>query len=293
MKAGFFIVGAPKCGTSALASYLSENPEISFSDPKEPHFFSTDMPEKTKISTFQHYEKIFPLGKSVKIRGEGSIWYLYSSVAPFNIYKYNPDAKIIIMIRDPIHFIESLHNQNVIGGHDKCKKISDSVRVSLAGRSKKFNVNYVELSRYAKYITVYEDVFGKNNVMTVLQEELKSKPRETYLKLLNFLGVEDDGRSSFEPVNERRVHKYKILEFLLTRDWTNMTKMVEPLRRLFKVGSFGIYKKVMDFNSKRASTEKLPDDLIIEVKQYLEEDMAALFDKIPRSKIKKYWGNYL
>ena len=57
-KPNLFLIGAPKCGTTSLASYLSDHPQIFVSDPKEPHFFNTDS-ENRKTWNWEEYEAIF------------------------------------------------------------------------------------------------------------------------------------------------------------------------------------------------------------------------------------------
>lgn len=77
-----YIIGAPKCGSTALARYLSEHPNISFSKPKEPHLFATDLPKQRLVDTAPEYLELFPPSKAKPtIRAEGSVWYLYSREA--------------------------------------------------------------------------------------------------------------------------------------------------------------------------------------------------------------------
>ena len=114
MKPDFFIIGAPKCGTTALVSYLSEHPDVFMSEPKEPHFFADDFPHYKKyIPTIDAYERLFEdaaLKPATRV-GEASVWYLYSEYAIKNIHKYRPDAKLIVMLRDPVEVMQSLHKQ--------------------------------------------------------------------------------------------------------------------------------------------------------------------------------------
>ncbi len=101
----FFIVGAPRCGTSALSRYLRKHPQICFSRPKEPHYFANVSPEcsSSNVETeylrsfFPHYQERY------KAIGEGSVSYLYSPQAIDLILKFNPDARFIftlMMIRE-------------------------------------------------------------------------------------------------------------------------------------------------------------------------------------------------
>ena len=113
-KPSFFIIGAPKCGTSALAKYLSNHRSIFFSNLKEPNYFATDFnPKMRPIKNINDYLSLFDRARSNQLCGEGSIWYLYSKDAIENIYKFNPNAKIIIMVRNPAEMIYSLHNQKI------------------------------------------------------------------------------------------------------------------------------------------------------------------------------------
>ena len=78
-KPNFFIVGAPKCGTTALASYLNEHSKIFVSNPKEPHYFATDFPRYRLYDSLKQYLDIFNDAKSENVAiGEASVFYMYS-----------------------------------------------------------------------------------------------------------------------------------------------------------------------------------------------------------------------
>ncbi len=102
-KPDFFIIGAPKCGTTALATYLAEHPNIQLSDPKEPHYFCKDLKAggPPVASDKDYVRRFFPgLEESgASAAGEASVWYLYSDVAVRNILRFQPDAKFIVMLR--------------------------------------------------------------------------------------------------------------------------------------------------------------------------------------------------
>ncbi|MBN2328224.1 MAG: sulfotransferase, partial [Candidatus Omnitrophica bacterium] len=120
-KPNFFIVGAPKCGTTALATYLSEHPQVYFSKPKEIHYFSTDFYDFGFKGTVNDYLANY-FSKSINKQhlriGEGSTWYLYSEKALENIFKFNKESKIIVMIRKPSDMVYSLHSQLLFSGFE-------------------------------------------------------------------------------------------------------------------------------------------------------------------------------
>ena len=123
MKPNLFIVGQPKSGTTALHQFLGQHPEIYMSSIKEPHFFCADFHlesdrayGKQRFYDFRSesaYLQLFSKAKNVKIAGESSTNYLYSQVAAEKIYNFNPDAKIIIVLREPAQFLYSLHSHYV------------------------------------------------------------------------------------------------------------------------------------------------------------------------------------
>ncbi|MCP4662264.1 MAG: sulfotransferase domain-containing protein, partial [bacterium] len=108
----FFIVGAPKCGTTALYHYLSEHPQVFLPEFKEPHFFAEDLSTPDHICSEQEYLELFlPAGDEHRAVGEGSVWYLFSSTAARRIREFAPEAKVIVMFRSPVEMFVSLHNQ--------------------------------------------------------------------------------------------------------------------------------------------------------------------------------------
>ena len=116
MKVDFFIVGAPKAGTTSLFHYLNEHLEIEMSSQKEPDYFSDGALKrqgmyyrKSRIENLEKYHGLFT-NKEVKLRGEASVSYLFYNDVPQKIKDYNPKAKIIIMLRNPIDSAK-MHDQ--------------------------------------------------------------------------------------------------------------------------------------------------------------------------------------
>ena len=117
-KPSFFIVGAPKCGTTSLCKYLEQHPDIFIPSIKELYYFCTDSTGKKRANTLEEYLSFFEGGKG-KLCGEGSVWYLFSKEAASEIYKFNPEAKIIIMLREPVSLMYSLHSMHLANGSNE------------------------------------------------------------------------------------------------------------------------------------------------------------------------------
>mgnify|MGYP006274071187 FL=1 len=117
----FFIIGAPKCGTTALFKYLEDNPDIFLPPVKEPDFFATDMNMANDIKTAEEYTALFDKASSKLKTGEASVWYLYSKQAVSEIIRLKPDAKFIAMVRNPVEMFQSLHAQALYTQFEKEK----------------------------------------------------------------------------------------------------------------------------------------------------------------------------
>jgi len=113
-KPNLIIVGAAKCGTTSLHNYLNQHPEIFMSYIKEPRHFCSDFfpfgsEKHFKYKDEKTYLKLFEKGLDKKIVGESTPLYLYSKKSAKEIHEFNPDAKVIIMLRDPLYFMYSFY----------------------------------------------------------------------------------------------------------------------------------------------------------------------------------------
>ena len=120
-RPNFFIVGAPKSGTTALSEYLRGHPSVFMASPKEPHYFATDMDQYRSISEPDDYFELFARANPQHLAiGEASVWYLYSTEAIGNIRNYNKNSKIIVMLRKPVDMIYAMHSQHLVSmGEDE------------------------------------------------------------------------------------------------------------------------------------------------------------------------------
>ncbi len=117
IKPNFFIIGAPKSGTTALSEYLRAHPQVFFSEPKEVQYFAEDFKGRF-ITTEKDYLKLFRESNPHKhlAIGEGSAIYLFSDVAVPKILEFQPDAKFIVMLRNPVNLVQSFHLEMLDGG---------------------------------------------------------------------------------------------------------------------------------------------------------------------------------
>ena len=221
MKVDFFIVGAPKSGTTSLYHYLSGHPQIEMSSQKEPDYFSDKAIHeqgiyyvKNRINTLAKYESLFAQKESV-VYGEGSVSYLFYDNVAEDIKNYNPNAKIIIMLRNPIERAFSHYLMDYRLG-----LISDSFENIIAKKSKHkkshlFYQQYIEVSKYATQIQRYLDFFEKDSILFIDYDDFKKNVSETVDKVYNFLNISTDFAANINTkYNAFTMPKNKIIRFI-------------------------------------------------------------------------------
>ena len=213
----FFIIGAPKSGTTALAGYLDDHPEIFFCKPKEPCFFSTDFPGQQLVQSPREYAALFEeAGPQHRAVGEGSVWYLYSRVALHNIRQYDPTARIIVMLRNPVEQVYSMHQElfhrryetepDFIAAWNRQSDRAKGRGIPKYCKEARF-LQYAAIADYAPQIARLQDIFPATQVRIILFDDFKRDTRQAYVDTLEFLGLANDGRTDFAPALESRRHR--------------------------------------------------------------------------------------
>lgn len=250
-KVDFFIIGAPKCGTTALARNLEKNPSIVISKPKEPHYFTTDFHrhlEKPKDDEGYH-NLYFPPEKTKGERwGEGSVWTMMSDLGLARIKEYNPDARIIAMLRDPAKAAFSLHQMLVFQQHENVRDFTKAWKLSDQRFAKKNLPEGLNRDhRFLAYKQVYSFLpqirkiyahFPPEQVLILTQEEYFKGGVETLKRVDEFLGLEPFEYPQSEKVNKSLYMKNGILMEILRTEF--VIKSISRLKRILGIRSFGM-----------------------------------------------------
>jgi hypothetical protein len=213
-KPNFFIVGAPKCGTTALYEYLRPHPDIFMSTIKEPHYFAKDLGSYPRIKTPEEYEEIFA-GSTERHRrlGEASVYYLRSTVAIPNIREFNPDARLIAMYRNPIDMVYSFHSQLMYVGEENEPDFEKAWRLQerrsrgldMPPRSRgAFLLQYAELGRFGTQTERLLATFPREQVKLILFDDFAKSPQAVYDEVIGFLEIPHDGRTHFPRINDNK-----------------------------------------------------------------------------------------
>lgn len=222
MRPRLFILGAPKCGTTALCDYLSRHAKICFSEPKEAKFFHQDFsPEHRLCSSEKEYMRSFAhRTEEHSLLAEGTVWYLYSQVAVEKILKFNPEARFVVMLRNPVDLSYSLHSQLLYGGDEDVEDFEQAWRLqeprAEGQRLPRFcrdpkSLQYREVASLGAQVERLLSQVGRDRVRFLVFDDFIRDPGAAYREVLEFVGLEDDGRAEFPRVNENKVLKRGLL----------------------------------------------------------------------------------
>jgi hypothetical protein len=266
-RPNFFLVGAPKCGTSAVAYYLREHPSVFMSWPKEPLFFCEDFPGARVVKEWQDYAELFEAAPSdAAVVGEASAMYLYSSVALERIRSHSPDARIIAMVRSPIELVQAFHAQLLYSLTEDVADLGTAWSLQAARREGRnlpprcvepAFLQYARVGMLGRQIARLYSVFPADQVLVLRLEDLARDARAVYLEVLEFLGVEDDGRRSFEPVNETSAHKSNLISRLTQRPPERLVGAARAVKSAIGLKNASFLDPIRRLNSRRAVRERL------------------------------------
>ena len=183
------------------------------SDPKEPKYYCTDFTFRNSIRDAQVYTALFSKANGRKT-GDASPQYLYSEVAAQEIVKENPNAKFILSLRDPIEAARSWHTQNILSYNEDITDFEFAWNAQ-ADRRAGTNVpvrcaepkllQYGSVYSYSAQLQRLFDLVDRSRCHVLIYEEFFANPRPHYARMLEFLGVPDDGRTRFPVINSARL----------------------------------------------------------------------------------------
>ncbi len=284
-KPNFFIIGAPKCGTTALSEYLREYPDIFIPRGEnwvEMNYFNSDInigKRRSLGEDINGYLSYFKEAPDDSLVGEKSVWYFYSKEAVSNILKFNSEAKFIVMIRNPIEMVQSLHAQLLKDDDDNIKSFEKAWRLQeerKKGKSIPDDCKDSDILQYGKRCSLGEQLerlyqqVPQERVLVIFLDDFKKDTKREYKRALEFLGLPDDGREEFPVINRR-----KKVQSVLLREAVKKTASVKE-----KVGikkSLGVLKTVKEKNIKPDKKPPvLSEEMRSELVSYFKEDVAKL-----------------
>lgn len=238
----FFVVGAPRCGTTAFCKYLARNPQVCFSQPKEPHYFTRLERDPTEAELRRDYlDRYFwhhtDAHRSV---GEGSVSYLYLPDVIERIRRINPEARFIALVRNPLQMLPSYHLKMLYLLQEDEPEFEKAWALqqerARGSRIPKLCLDsrllmYREVAKLGEQVQRLYDVAGRERSHVVVFDDLATDSLGLYRRALEFLGVDYDGQTRFEPKYASRIYRYRWLQQLLYVPAVKGGKVVDSLQR--------------------------------------------------------------
>ena len=290
-KPNFFIIGAPKSGTTALGNYLDDLDSVFVTKPKEPHFFADDFPGYRMVGDMEEYLSLFESAGDSTCLGEGSVFYMYSDFALQNIRDFAPDAKLIVMLRNPIDLAHSLHAQ-MLYSHDE--DIPDFAKAWELMRSRSRGENlprqcrepkllqYGQVAMLGKQMSRVYELFPRDNVLVILFQDFVSNTRREFRRTTQFLGVDDQGKTDFPKINESRRHRFPgLAKFVFGRTHV-LRRPVQVVKSLFGIRKIGFLPLMRKIETKQERRKDISRILRAEMRSYFEPDIALLESRLGR-----------
>jgi hypothetical protein len=285
-KPSFFIIGAPKCGTTAMSEYLKEHPNIFITEPKEPHYFANDYDKYRALQTLEDYEALFDdASKEETMMGEASIMYLYSDCAVENIKAYNKDAKIIMMLRKPSEMVYSFHaelfhsSQEDVSDFEKAVKLEANRKIGKDipkhHRSPKL-LYYSEVAKYGEQIERVYKHFDKSQVKIIFFDDFKKDVKKEYDDLIKFLELPSHDKDNFEIINPNAAIKNEKLHLFLRNLPAPILGFGRTLKKILGIEHINLRGIVKRANTVEVKREPLSQEMKEYLIQNYREDILKL-----------------
>jgi hypothetical protein len=300
----FLIIGAAKCGTTALYNQLNQHPQIYMSPVKEPRFFALEgeKPDfrgpadrwginRCPFTDIEAYRALFRDASGEKIIGEASTLYLYSQKAPERISHHVPDAKLVAVLRNPVERAYSAFMFMVRDGREPLSDFVRALREEEARIAGNWGPEYHYKRRgfYHSQLKRYFDRFDRGRIQVYLYEDFKSDPAGVARSIFRFLDVDDDFTPNVSAKhNVSGIPKSETLQslYLLLRRPNPLKTALKPLfpaklrrrtraRALGSIQSRNLAKPPLMSPEIRAELSEAYREDILKLQELLQKDLSG------------------
>jgi len=191
-KLDFILAGAQKSGTTALHYFLEKHPRITMGDQEEMHFFDDDDLFSGPVD-YDLLHKHFPAVPASTIAGECTPSYLYWKPAAERIWNYNPQVKLLVLLRNPVERAFAHWNMQRFKGREPLDFLDavkeEKSRIAGAPPREARRFAYVDRGFYVQHLERFFRFFSREQMMIIKFEKFRQEQRETLDSIFSFLGV--------------------------------------------------------------------------------------------------------
>ena len=272
MEPNFFIVGAPKSGTTSMSYYLMQHPQVFMPENLEPYYFARlDIPQNYKreiISDGKKYLNLFKNAKNCKAIGESSPVYLYCPHSALEIKNRFPNSKIIISLRNPIEIAYSEYFSLKFMGFDKNRSFNELLDASKEQLDQnEFHIDsLLEAGFYSKHIKRFQKIFSKNQIKIIIFEEYIKNTIPTINSILSFLDIDKSIAFKTAPKGAYKVPRnFASQKLMKNSTFRKAAKFIIPTVARQKIGERFLVKEssrpVLKQNERQRLKEIYQDDV--------------------------------
>ncbi len=290
----FYLAGVPKSGTTSLYTYLLEHPNIFLPVPvggsmkqKEPMYFATDLREAQDYTDEDAYLGLYAgAGKEHLAIGDASVLYLYSDVALQKIRKKVPNARIVVLLRNPIEAVVSYHAELYKTLAEDVASFEEAWRLQEARRQGEAipstchsptRLQYYDVYDYPTQIERLWRVFPSEQTLILLFDDFKADTAGCYRRIQSFLGLPRHELTVFEKVNENKQLRSRFLARLLLQPPPLLRRIAETLKSTLKIDYTAIAVRLTQMNlAPPDGREALSPEFRRELRETFEPDIHKL-----------------
>jgi hypothetical protein len=290
----FYLVGAPKCGTTAMYDFLRQHPDIFLPRTKELLLFGADLSYPTRLSADEFLAYFADRGDARRV-GTAHTAYMQSRRAATEIKAARPDADIIIMLRNPIEVLPSWHSELL---YETIEELGDfeaaleaeadrrrGKRVPRAARNSYVeSLFYRDVVAFSDQVERYFEVFGRRNVHVIIHDDLRGDPQGVYREVLSFLRVDPTFEPQFAVINANKIVRSRALQKLYFGTSTPGHRTIRQLvpralrQKLLAVNARQASRSALQPHVKARLMEELGAE-IVRLSQLLDRDLTSWLDK--------------
>ncbi len=291
----FVIVGAPKCGTTAMYQWLAGHPQI-FLPAKELHQWGSDLHHRRPPRSAADYEALWADARPGQLLGEVAVWYLMSTAAPDEVHAMAPQGRVIAMLREPVAMLYSLHSQLVYSGEEDITDFADALAAEAdrrAGRRIPRSTHagleappdeclqYRRVVDYAPQVRRWRQRFGDDRVLVLLHDDLKADAPGTWRRVLDFIGADLGFTPDFGVVNPNKAarsqHAQRLVQALRWGPWNRLVP-AGRLRTGFRKG----FERLQAMNTRYEQRAPIDPALAARLRAELRPGVDALEEELGR-----------
>lgn len=284
----FFLIGAPKAGTTSVYEYLLEHPQIYMCPVKEPNFFEREGQPLSRFAPYkQHqlasmglsldgdytidfYRQMFAGAADEPVVGEASVGYIYHSEEVIaGVKRYCPDAKLLLILRNPVERSYSQYLHALMYQGETVRDFATALAHS------PHREQY--LHTYADHLERYREAFGEQQLLVCLYDDLRRDPIEFMQRIYRYLGVDDRFEANL-------ASSYNVTYYPKTNWLGNLLASTKGVKRglariLPAKAQVWLYHKVLlglDSRFNRGEAPVLSEDMRRELEEYFREDIGRV-----------------